>query len=95
MVPVFGNLKRSGAPIPSVRETENFLLVLPYRQILAPAQFLPVCSHLPHMLASPRECEQGEKIMVSEEATPARYSRVLPRFTYSVKTDIAPCGSLD
>ena len=62
MVPVFGNLKRSGASIPSVRETDNFLLsVLPYRQILAPAQFLPVCSHLLHMLASPQECEQGEK----------------------------------
>ena len=62
MVPVFGNLKQSGASIPSVRETDNFLSVLPYRQILAPAQFLPVCSHLPHMLASPREWEQGEKI---------------------------------
>jgi hypothetical protein len=37
------------------------------------------------MLASPRECEQGEKIMVSEEATPARYIRVLPQFKYVVK----------
>ena len=81
MVPVFGNLKRSGARVPSVQETDNFLSVLPYRQILAPAQFLPVCSHLPHMLASPRECEQGEKIMVSEEATPARYKRVLPHLS--------------
>jgi hypothetical protein len=61
MVPVFGNLKRSGAPIPSVRETDNFLSVLPYRQILAPAHLLPVCSHVPHVLASLRECEQGEE----------------------------------
>jgi hypothetical protein len=37
------------------------------------------------MLASLRECEQGEKIMVSEEATPARYNRVLPQFTVAVK----------
>jgi hypothetical protein len=37
------------------------------------------------MLASPRECEQGEKIMVSEEATPARYTRVLAQFKYVVK----------
>ena len=81
MVPGFRNLKRSGAPVPSVRETDDFLSVLPYRQILAPAQFLPVCSHLPHMLASPRECEQGEKIIVSEEATPARYKRVLPHLS--------------
>jgi len=38
------------------------------------------------MLASPRECEQGEKIMVSEEATPARYNRVLPQIEYIVKS---------
>jgi hypothetical protein len=37
------------------------------------------------MLASPREYEQGEKIMVSEEATPARYNRVLPQYKYIVK----------
>jgi hypothetical protein len=47
------------------------------------------------MLASPRECEQGEKIMVSEEATPARYNRVLPQFRYLVKTCLSPLRLLD
>ena len=48
-VPVFRNLKRSGASIPSVRETDDFLLVLPYgkrpRSCPIPACLLAFAAH--------------------------------------------------